>query len=365
MAKEKVIAPAGIITVDDIQAWYKANPWPLRPVDAIAPLQRSESDTWKTVQNAAYELNEAADPLSTGSRIAVAGREGYKKIQGGMSEFGKARQMTSKDLKEFNRLQIEFAKMQNTEAARQLINFYGDDLGFVRRAVQAQRTYLTYALLSNACSIGFLASNSPYFQGITTMDYPIDAWQKITVGTSWSDSAADILGDIQNAIDVAEAQGVTLTKMKINKKWFNYVRNNTGVQEQAASLVQNIFDTQNRPNLATVNRMLAEYFDQDIVFEVIDEKITRADVNDVKTTENPFKDGVVVFSVTTQVGRFVWTPVYIDDPTRELAESFFVVGNYKQIDPSYAKIYSKAEGFPVIDSYDDNIYMKVDAVDWP
>lgn len=48
----------------------------------------------------------------------------------------------------------------------------------------------------------------------------------------------------------------------------------------------------------------------------------------------------------------------------ETYESFFTVGNYKNVDPSYSKIYVKGKGFPVVDTYADNFYLKADAVAW-
>ena len=362
--KQQPVNPAGIITIEDILAWYKANPWPLGSIDAVAPLEETEQDTWKTIQNAAYELNEAADPLHSGSSVPVAGREGYTTVMGGFGEFGKGRDMDADQLEKFNNLKIKFARTKNPQVAQQLVNFYGNDLAFVRRAVQAERTYLTYALLSNACSIEFLTANSPYLTGIAAHTYPVASWQKDAVAASWATASTEILTDIQGIIDTAESYGRTLRKIKLNKTWFNHVRNNTQVQQQCATLVQNIFSVENRPTLATVNQMLQVYFDQDIAFEVIDEKITRAAIDDTKTTENPFADGVAVFTVATQVGRFVYKPIYIDSPDKEAYESFFVVGQKKETDPNYSKVYSKAKGFPVIDSYDDNMYIKINAVAW-
>jgi hypothetical protein len=362
--KFQPVTPAGIITIEDIMAWYKTNPWPLGAIDAVAPLEETDQDTWKTIQNAAYELNEAADPISSGSSVPVAGREGYVSVMGGFGEFGKGRDMDSDQLEKFNNLKIKFAKLRSPQVAQQLVNFYGNDLAFVRRAVQAERTYLTYALLSNACSISFLQANSPYLRGIAAMAYPVASWQKTNTSASWATASTEILTDIQGIIDLAEGYGVRLSKIKINKTWFNHVRNNTQVQKQCATLVQNIFSVENRPTLATVNAMLQVYFDQNIAFEVVDEQITRAAIDDTKTTANPFADGVAVFTVTTQVGRFVHKPIYIDSPDKEAYESFFLVGQKKETDPNYSKIYAKAKGFPVIDSYNDNVYLKINAVAW-
>lgn len=358
------VSPAAMLTADDIQAWYQDNPFALGTVDTICPLEESDSDKWETVSNVSYLLNEAANPLSQHASIPVAGREGYQTVIGGMAEFGAGREMDSRDLEKFEKLKMKLAKAPNAANAQALIDYYGADLRYVRTAMQAERMYLTYALLSSACSIGFVASNSPYMQGITAMQYPVAAYQKDVVSTAWSNPAALILDDIQSAIDLFTSKGKMLTKIKINSTWFNYVRKNTQIQKYCATMVQNLFTTQAPPTVEAINTMMADYFGQDIQFEVIKESITRVSGDGSKVTSNPFADGVAVFTAATQVGRFVWNPLYILDPAKEVYESFFTVGNYMKTDPSYNKIYAKGKGFPVIDTYDSNFYLKINAVAW-
>jgi hypothetical protein len=364
MAQNNPLAPASMLTSNDISAWYQDNPFPLGTIDAYFPLEENMEDTWKTIAPISYMTNEAADPLSQHSSIPVSGRNGFKIIMGGMAEFGKGREMDSKEIEKFETLKRRFAATKNPQVAQQLINYYGGDLAFLRTSMMAEKLYLCYAILSNACNIGFVAANSPYMQGITAMDYAVETWQKNNVTTSWANIASLILDDIESVRATAEARGKVLTKIKINKTWFNYVRNNTQVQKYCASLVSTLLGTQSLPTLEAINSMMASHFNTDIQFEVINELVTRANADGTKTTTNPFADGVAVFTATSQVGRFEWNPIYIDDATRETAESFFITGNYKNIDPNYNKIYVKGKGFPVVDTYADNFYLKINAVAW-
>lgn len=365
MPKNKPINPAGsIISVQDIQAFYLDNPLPPSAVESYFPIRQSTSKTWKTLSNSALKTNEAADPISLNSKVPVAGREGFKEVLGEMATFGKGREMTADDLEVFAELKRKFAELGNAAVASQLIDFYGNDLVFVRNAMHHEKAYLSHALLSAACSIDFVAANSPYMQGITAMQYPLAAWQKNNTAASWAVAATDILADIASAIELGRQYGKVFTKIKVSKNTFQNVRSNTGIQKYCATLVQNLYNTQSAPTLDAVNAMLMGYFDTDIKFEVIDEFITRASADDVKTTINPFADNVAVFCQSTIVGHFAWNPIYIDDPTRETYESFFLVGNYKEVDPSYSKIYAKGRGFPVVDTYADNFYLKTNAVAW-
>ena len=132
----------------------------------------------------------------------------------------------------------------------------------------------------------------------------------------------------------------------------------------AATLVQSITSTQAPPTLAQVNTLLEDYFNVGIKFEIVDEKVVRSSLNGVKTTANPFADGVAVFCEQTVLGHYEWNQVPITDGSRETYENFFLVGNILKIDPSYSKIYAKGRGFPVVDTYADNFYLKIDAVAW-
>lgn len=358
--------PNSLLTIQDIMAWYKANPWPLGSIDTYFPLDIALGETWETIQNEDRLKNEAADPISGHAPVPVSGREGYKTVLGGFAEMGKGREMTSKQLKKFELLKRQFAQVKNPAAAAQLVNFYGNDLAFIRTAIEAQRIYLCWALLSNACSISFSATNSIYFQGITSMDYPVAAWQKDNVATTWANAAALILDDIKSVADAAEAQGIYYAEIKINSTWFDYVRSNTQIKNQTRSLLSVLTSADTNPTLEDINSMLEKYFTgMSIKFVVVDEKITRGALDGTKTTANPFANGVAVFTVGTSVGRFVYKPPFILDGTKETLENYFIIGTKWGTDPNYLKNYSKAEAFPVVDTYDENYYLKIDAVAWP
>lgn len=362
-AKNKPVLDT-ILTTADISAWFEDNQLPPSVAEASFPLTYNKTKTWKTRSNSVLMLNEAADPISLNSKVPVSGRNGFKDIMGDMATFGKGREWDADEIEEFERLKMEFATMKNPAIATRLLDYYGKDLDFIRNAMRAEQSYLCWALVSNACNIQFLAAHSPYMQGLTAMDYGVATWQKDNVATSWSAPAALILDDIESILNVGETYSKNFTTIKVNKKWFNYIRKNTQIQKYCATLVSNLFNTQAPPTLEAVNGMLAGYFSNQIVrIEVVDEKITRALRNDSKTTLNPFADGVAIFSQTPVLGRFEWNDIPIIDG-RETPESFFIVGNYRNIDPNYSKIYAKGRAFPVVDTYADNFYLKIDAVAW-
>jgi hypothetical protein len=364
MSKNKNLNLGSLITVQDIQGWFQDNPLNPSKAQMAFPLIQSDNKTWKTLSNSSLLLNEAADPISLNSKVPVSGRPGYKDVLGEMASFGKGREMTADDIEKFEELKRKFQELKNPAVATQLIDFYGNDLRFVRQAMNAEMAYLSWALISNACNIGFVAANSPYMQGLVAMDYGVDAWQKNNNSTAWSNAASLILDDIDAAILLGKTYSKNFTTITMNETNWGYVRKNTQVQKYCATLVQNLLTTQGPPTLQAVNSMLSSYFNRPLQIQVIDELITRADLHDVKTTACPFSNDVVVFSTQPQLGHFEWNGIPIIDPSRETYESFFLVGNVLEIDPSYSKIYAKGRGFPVVDTYSDNFYLKTNAVAW-
>lgn len=353
-----------ILQPEDISAWYNENPVEPSVAENYFPLDQTTDDKWKTISNASTYQNEAADHIRANSSVPVSGRPGYQDVMGEMTEFGKGYEWTADEIEKYNTLLKNFQSVGNAAAAQKLIDYYGDDLGKIRTAMRVQMAYMDWTVISDACSYEFLTANSPYFQGLVAMTYPVASWQKDAVATSWENSAALILDDIQEVLDAGEDYGKNYLEIFVNKKWFRYVRQNDQIKTQTISLVASLIGAETNPTLEQINNMLEQYFQQSVKFVVIDETVTRASLDDVKTTMNPFKDGVAVFSLGGPLGRFQWNALPIIDNTRESANDFYTVGNYTKIDPSYAKFYGKGRAFPAIDSYADNFYLKINAVAW-
>ncbi len=359
------VTVGSMITVQDIQAWYAANPLPDSKAEAAFPLVKSKTDKWETISPASTATKKAASPISSTSTVPVVGRKGFKSVLGNMAEFGLGRKMNGEKIEEFEDLKIKFEEnVSNKAVAQQLLDWFGDDLKFVRDAVINEMTYLDWALVSNACSFSFISSNSPHLIGVNPMEYPIEAWQKIVNATAWSNPASQIITDIYNAIELGKTKNKRINTVTVNQKNFQYVRQNTQVQEFTTTLLGSLTGVATPPNLERVNQMMEDYFGYPVKFRVVDEEITRELADQTEVTENPFKNDVAVYSQTEVLGRFQWKSLAIIDNTRETAESFFTVGNVKQVDPSNAKTYSKAKGFSVVDTFADNIYQKTNAVNW-
>lgn len=370
MVKEQLINPSShFVTLEEVKLWYLDNPLPPSKAEIAFPMYKSDESKWGIISNEDSLNNEAADPVSLDSTIPQSGRSGFIELFGGLATMGKSRGMKSKEIREYNDLKRRIESGQATSAgdAQKLLNYYGADLKFCQTAMRTQMASLDWSLLSNACSYEMTEANSPYMSSITGMTYPLDAWQKDDVAVSWANPAAEILTDIQAIIDLGLAHNKTYRKLFVNKKWSMYIRDNTQVQKFCATLMSNLYNTQDRPTIATVNAMLARHFDTEaIVIEVIDELVTRKNADGTFTTGCPFADGVAVFTQGDVLGHFHWKNLEgeIADPSAEYAESFYIVGMETTQNPTSVNFYTKGMGFPVVDTCMDNMYLKIDHVAW-
>ena len=349
----------------EMNAYFKRMPAPEMKWKTYFPVVQQLGDNWKTVSNQSYAVNVAADPAALGSSAPIKSRQGTDTIQGGFGVFKVARMKDESEIQEFTELVAKSGQFTSPDQFNQILDWMGNDINFVRNASLSQANYLSWALLSSACNLGYVAANSPQLTSLKNIVYPVASWQKTAVSKSWSDITALIIDDIQTAIEAAEDQGKILTKIKINKTWFKYVQKNTQVQNYAATYIANALNLVGVPTLGTINSMLQEYFsNSDLQFEVIDEKVSRELLNGTTTTANPFADGVAVFTSESRVGSLQFKSLTSNPNIISVAEDFYTIERLYQSDPDMEKTLAKFKCMSVIDTYADNMYVKVNAVAW-
>lgn len=355
----------------EIDAYFKRMPAPEMTWKTYFPVVQQMGDNWKTLGNQSYAINVASDPAALGSSAPIKSRKGTDVIQGGFGVFKVARIKDESEIQEFNELQAKASQFTSPAQYQQILDWMGNDIEFTRNAALSQANYLNWALLSSACNLGYIASNSPQLTSLKNIVYPVGTWQKVdkdtaTIGItkSWLDITALIIDDIENIVTLAKNNGKIVTKIKINKDWFRYVQKNTQVQKYAATYIQNALSLQGMPTLTTINAMMAEYFGMNVAFEVIDESVSREAVNGTTTTANPFADGVAVFTSETRVGSFQYKMLTSNPNVISVMEDFYTIERLYQSDPDLEKTLSKFKGMAVIDTYADNVYVKVNNTAW-
>jgi len=349
----------------EMDAILKKFPAPVMNWKPYFPTIQVFGDSWKTLTNQSSAVNVAADSVALGSSAPIKSRQGVETISGGFGVFKTGRIKDEREIEYYLQLQNKSSQFTSPDQWNQILNWILDDVQFVRTAALAQANYLSWALLSSACNLGIVAGNSPYLAGLKNLSYPIAAWQKNNVATSWDNAASLIIDDIESVVETAKTYGKILTKIKINRTWFKHVQNNTQVQKLCATYIQNALNLQGVPTIAVVNNMLQTYFDNSMLqFEVIDELVSREDFDGSIVTSNPFADGVAVFTTTSRVGSFQYSMLTSVPGTITSAEDFYRIERLYQSDPDLEKTLVKFQGMPVIDTYADNFYLKVNAVAW-
>jgi len=117
------------------------------------------------------------------------------------------------------------AANNNALAETILARIFDDQIKLIDAALISVERMRMEAITTGAIT---LASNG---QGYT-YDFGVPADQKITVTTSWSNAAADVIGDVTDIVDTMKAKGYTITKAIINNSVARALRKNTAIKNQ-------------------------------------------------------------------------------------------------------------------------------------
>ena len=110
-----------------------------------------------------------------------------------------------------------------------IINIVFDDETELLEGAAAQRERMRMQALTTG-TIAMKGNGQVY-----EYDYQMPEGHKVTVTTSWSDPSADIIGDIQKAIETIENDtGATITRAVCSSKIIGYIRNNTALKKTLA-----------------------------------------------------------------------------------------------------------------------------------
>lgn len=173
------------------------------------------------------------------------------------------------------------------------------------------------------------------------IDYGVPSDSKVTL-TDWSDASADIMGDIQKMVDVAENNGYVVNKAVTSLKMINYMRNNTAMQTAVLGAANKRLLT--KQELA--NLLLQEY---GITIERCDEKFRYRKANGTLATGRYFKETVFTLYEAEQDGSFgtgLWgvTPEELEyrQFISEENRSFVTLSMWATQDP--VAVWTKASG---------------------
>ena len=104
-----------------------------------------------------------------------------------------------------------------------LVNIYDDEVELLDASDIALERMRMEALTTGTIT---LSSNGQSY----AYDYGVPAEQKKTVTTSWSDTSADIIGDINEYVEYMKTQGVTITRAVCNASVAKHFRKNDAIK---------------------------------------------------------------------------------------------------------------------------------------
>lgn len=273
----------------------------------LFPLKETNTLTWKVLE-AQAGLKIAADLTARGASIPRKTREAISRIQGDIPKITISREKLEDELTEYD---IMVAMASSDEDLRNLVEFWAEDTKFCWDGVAARAEWI--ALKSISCGGKLKISNSNNATVVTEydVDYQIPAEQKIGVATSYTTGTAGkpFTKDFPNALKIGRKLfGAKYKFAFMNVETFEKLAQQEEVYKRCATLVQNLTDTNDAPNLASVNAYLTKRTEtfRGLQIVLIDQDITVELADGTRITGNPFEDDVILFSESKVLGTTFW-----------------------------------------------------------
>lgn len=328
------------------------------------PLKKNLFFNWKTLNNVLQQPNIAADLSAQNSTVARKRRPIIESATGDLPLMTISRQMERSEIKEY---QTALALAGNDSKAREIVQYWADDVTFCYTGINAEYEYISWALLSNAGNLAFTTSNNAYFANEFNLNYQVDSDKKVANTTAWSNAAAaDPIGDMRTVVKAAKAKGIILRHVWINLDNWYLLQNTDQVKKLTTVYVNGSTSVETLPSKDEVNVALKKIADlQNLTIHVIDQIITRESKDGTYTSANPFADNVAVYSETEMLGTSQYSVLEQNDPAiiyarREQA----LIKKYSTQEPLTEITIGESDGIPVLDTAYRNYYQKTNTVAW-
>lgn len=147
-------------------------------------------------------------------------RKGFEKYTTEMPFFKESMYIDEKLRQELNTM----IQTNNEELVNNILTrLFDDQVQLIKASYVSMERMRMEALTTGTIT---LASDGQAY----SYDYGIETSQKKTVAKSWSDPAADIIGEITNWMEEAKANGITITRAVCNSSVAKYFRTNTALK---------------------------------------------------------------------------------------------------------------------------------------
>lgn len=215
-----------------------------------------------------------------------------------------------------------------------LIEYVFDDAARLADSVKAR----TEVMKMDALSTGKITVNENNLKFSIDCGVPSDNKKSV----DWSDTSADILGDIQAAVDAAKDKGYTPDYVLTTSKVLEKIRKNKGIQTAiyGTNGVGVFVDN------ARINQLFTDMFG--VTIEINDARYQYETASGKKTTKRYVDEGkfVIVSTMNGTVGTGLWgvTPeeIGLGAYTAKSAQQYITITQWETADPR--AVWTKASG---------------------
>lgn len=343
----------------------KVNAIDVRPFQfpTYFPLRQVNAFNWKTLTNQKFGHNVAADIAADNASVGRKRRPIFQSASGDLPRLAIGREMRRTDIKEY---QVALA-LAGDIYARELVQYWAEDVEYCFTGVQAELEYIAWALLSGGGKLAFTPTNNAYMATEFDLDYQVEDAQLIKNSVSWATPATgDGIGDFRKAIEEGKKISSSIRHAFMALSTFYKYASLEQIIKACASYLDNATGTAQTPDLESVNKMLKKQaWLNGIQIHVVDIDVTRELSDGTQTMGNPFADNVVVFSETPVLGSTQYG--LLKDSAQNVMRAerkHTVVKKYSEPEPLKEVTIGEADALPVLDTAYKNVYMNVAATSW-
>lgn len=351
---------AAVIHTYDLKPYYYPTLFPLKETNFL---------TWKMLE-AQSGLKIAADLVSRGATIPRKTREAISRIQGDIPKITISREKNEDELTEYD---ILVAMSSDNPDLKALVEFWAEDTKFCWDGVAARAEWIALQQISLG-KVKFTNSNNAAIVTEYDVDYEIPSDQKIGVETSFTSGTAGkpFTKDFPKALKLGKSlYGASYKFAFMNVETFEKIASQKEVYERCATFIQNVTQTNDAPDLATVNGYLAkkkELF-KGLQIVIIDQDITIELADGTRNTSNPFEDDVILFSESKVLGNTYWKrPIDAKKIAGSVAEKVMhghtLIKKYSDESPVKEITEGIANLFPAWNLAGRSVLMQVNATSW-
>jgi hypothetical protein len=349
-----------VIRTYDLKPYYYPTLFPLKETNFL---------TWKMLE-AQSGLKIAADLVSRGATIPRKTREAISRIQGDIPKITISREKNEDELTEYD---ILVAMSSNNPDLKALVEFWAEDTKFCWDGVAARAEWIALQQISLG-KVKFTNSNNAAIVTEYDVDYLIPAEQKIGVNTSYTTGNAGkpLTKDFPTAIKLGKSlYGASYKFAFMNVDTFEKLASQEEVYKRCATFIQNVTNTNDAPDLASVNAYLAKKTEsfRGLQIVIIDQDITIELADGSRTTSNPFEDDVILFSESKVLGNTYWKrPIDAKKLPGSVAEKVMhghtLLKKYSDESPVKEVTEGIANLFPAWNLAGRSVLMQVNAISW-